>query len=196
MIDYPFRQIVQVLGAGGHGQDVASIAEAAGHIVEFYDDNIAGRQPISARIPGRNFVVGVNDPATRRRLAVGSNAVTLVHPTATVDPTAVLEPGCVIGAGTHIGPGCFFGPHVHVGPGCTITRTVIGGFTTVSPGVDIAGDVAVGYEVLIGVGATVANLRRVGAGAVIGAGAVVVRDVESGETVACKDLAATREGTR
>lgn len=140
-------------------------------------------------------VIGVNDPATRKRLAIGSNPVTLIHPTATVDPTSALEPGCVVGAGTHIGPDCYLGAHVHVGPGCTLTRTVVGSFTTISPGVDIAGDVAVGFEVLIGVGARVANLRSIGDRAVIGAGAVVVRDVAPGETVICRELTATRGNT-
>ena len=45
--------------------------------------------------------------------------------------------------------------------------------------------------VLIGVGASVANLVGVGHDAVVGAGAVVVRDVRAGETVVTRDLTAT-----
>ncbi len=56
---------------------------------------------------------------------------------------------------------------------------------------DIAGDVRIGTGVLIGVGARVANLRGIGDNAVIGAGAVVVRDVAPGETVVSRHLTAT-----
>lgn len=183
--------IVAVLGAGGHGHDIRAIAEAAGHGTYFLDDRWKPSHRIAALGFDSPYVVGVNSPATKRRLAVGSNPVTLVHPTATVDPSTIIGRGCVIGAGTHIGPDCLIGDHVHIGPGCTLTRTEIGSFTTISPGVDIAGDCTVGFEVLIGVGARIANLRNVWNRATVGAGAVVVRDVMAGETVVCRDLTAT-----
>ena len=182
--------ILAVLGAGGHGQDVRAIAEAAGHSCYMLDDRYKPSHRCAALPDGAPYVVGVNSPATRRRLAVGSNPTTLIHPTATVDPSSLIDSGCVIGAGVHIGPGCHLGRHVHVGPGSTLTRTRVGEFTTISPGVDIAGDVVIGPEVLIGVGARVANLRRIGTWARVGAGAVVVRDVEAGETVVTRALTA------
>jgi len=180
---------VAILGAGGHGHDIAGIARALGHTVLWFDDQDDWRT--TNTVGDLPYVVGVNNPAVRRRLAVGVSPVTLVHPTATIDPSTILEAGCVVGAGTHIGPDCYLGRHTHVGPGCTLTRTNVGEFVTISPGVDIAGDVLVGNDVLIGVGASVANLVGVGHDAVVGAGAVVVRDVRAGETVVCRDLTAT-----
>lgn len=177
-----WRSAVSILGAGGHGQDIAEIAEVSGYAIEFYDDRIDGLKDCHP-CPGF-YVVGVNDPATRRRLATGANPVTLVHPTAAVAFDAIIEPGCVVGANTTVGPGTWLGFHVHVGAGCTITRTTVGSWSTISPGVDIAGDVTIGEEVLIGVGATVRNLVTIGDRAVVGAGAVVTRDVLAGITVA------------
>ena len=183
--------ILAVLGAGGHGQDVRAVAEAAGHGCYLLDDRFKPSHRCAALPEGAPYVVGVNDPATRRRLAVGDTPVTLVHPTATVDHTAHIGPGSVIAAGVHIGPDCVIGEHVHIGPGSTLTRTNVGAFTTISPGVDIAGDVSIGFGVLIGVGARIANLRTVHDNAVVGAGAVVVRDVDPGETVVSRFLTAT-----
>ena len=177
---------VAVLGAGGHGRDVAAIAVACGLDVLFYDDNASAGLPSACGSLAQHqpYVVGVNDPATRRRLAVGSEPIGLVHPTATVASSARLGAGVVIGAGSHIGPDTVLGDHVHVGAGCTITRTHVGDFTTISPGVDIAGDVIVGVECLIGVGTTVLNLVRIGHRCVIGAGSVVISHVGSDMTVA------------
>lgn len=181
--------IVSIVGAGGHGQDLAEIANACGYGVAFYDD---GLNPFvkTSHVTGP-YVVGVNDPPTRRRLAVGSAPTRLVHPTAVVADSAELSPGVVVGAGSQVGHRTVLGPHVHIGPGCTITRTTVGAFTTISPGVNIAGDVTIGEEVMVGVGAVVSNLVTIGDRAVIGAGAVVVRDVAPGETVVTRDLTAT-----
>lgn len=174
--------MIAVLGSGGHGRDIADIARACGHQVRFHDDNpYAGHPPTSEA--GR-YVIGVNNPSTKRQLAVGDQAVTLVHPTATVAPTALLGHGVVVGAGSHIGPYTVLGDHVHVGAGCTVTRTGIGAWTTVAPGVNIAGDCDIGEECLIGVGVSVRNLITVGDRVTVGAGAVVVDDVANDVTVA------------
>lgn len=175
-------EAVAILGAGGHGHDLADIAAACGRYPIFYDDGHNAYVLCSfAKDPS---VVGVNDPATRRRLAVGSTPTRLVHPSAVVSPSAQLSPGVCVGAGTLLGPSTVLGPHVHVGAGCTLTRTTVGGYTTIAPGVDIAGDVQIGEECLIGVGSTVSNLVTIGDRCVIGAGAVVVRDVPSDTVVA------------
>jgi len=174
-------EAVAILGAGGHGHDIADIARACGMFPIFYDDgNNAFVLCEYAKDPS---IVGVNDPSTRRRLAVGSTPTRLVHPTAVVSPSAVLSPGVVVGAGSLVGPGTVLGPHVHLGAGCTVTRTKVGGFTTIAPGVDIAGDVSIGEECLIGVGSTVSNLVSIGDRCVVGAGAVVVDNIPDDTTV-------------
>ncbi len=92
--------------------------------------------------------------------------------------------GAVVGAGTTIGPDVTLGRHTHIGAGCTITRTTIGDYCQIAPGVDIAGDVTIGDRVFVGVAATIANLVTIGDDAVIGAGAVVLPNttVPAGET--------------
>lgn len=179
------RLVVHVLGAGGHGQDVAAIARANNMDVEFHDDGICSYPPCRV-FSGERWTVGVNDPETRRQIAKHQpgKALRLWHPSFTIAPGVTARQGIVIGAGTHLGPGVQLGAHVHVGAGCTITRCTIGDFTTVSPGVDIAGDVTIGRACLIGVGAVVSNLVTIGDRCTVGAGAVVISDVPDGTTVA------------
>lgn len=173
--------IVSILGAGGHGHDLAEIARAAGHDVYFYDDDPTRGFPACGRATGAT-TVGVNDPSTRRSLARPASAV-LVHPTAVVAPDARLGHGSAVGANTTVGPRTKLAPHVHIGPNCSLTRTTVGRCTTIAPSVAIAGDVRIGRECLIGVGATVSNLVTIGDRVVVGAGAVVVDDVPDDTTV-------------
>lgn len=175
--------LLAIIGAGGHGHDLADIAYQCGHEVAFYDDGPNPYVP-TRHAEGLEYVVGVNNPHQRKALAVGPTSARLIHPTATISGTARLHEGVVVGAGATVGPDTILGPHVHVGPGCTITRTKVGAFTTIAPGVDIAGDVTIGEEVMVGLGAKVSNLLTIGARAVIGCGSVVVRNIEADEIVA------------
>jgi len=59
----------------------------------------------------------------------------------------------------------------------------IGSFSTIAPGACLLGAVTVGEEVFVGANATVLPHRRVGSHAVVGAGAVVTKDVPEGATV-------------
>jgi serine acetyltransferase len=53
----------------------------------------------------------------------------------------------------------------------------------VNPGANLAGGVKLGKRVMIGTGAQVLQYRTVGDDAIIGAGAVVTKDVSAGVTV-------------
>lgn len=190
--------VICILGAGGHGQDIAAIAEQLGHEVVFYDDDPSRGKPFgdATAVPEQTYVLGVNDPVARHQmygrlsemlesyLYWPNPARPLVHPGSYLPqpPKPWDWYGLVVGAGTYVGPGCDFGVHVHIGPGCTITRTKVGNYTTISPGVDIAGDVTIGDECLIGVGAVVSNLVTIGNRCVVGAGAVVTKDLPDGTT--------------
>jgi UDP-3-O-[3-hydroxymyristoyl] glucosamine N-acyltransferase len=195
----PRRQpSIAILGAGGHGRDIGSILVAAGRQFTFRDDDHQGngRGLLSTVVlEGEEFIVGVYDPFIRRRLARSTrgSGATAIHPTVVHVDSQYYPAGTVVGAGTILGPSVELGHEVHIGPGCTITRTKIGPYSTVAPGVHIAGGVEIGEACLIGVGAVVSNLITIGDGAVIGAGAVVVRDVAAGETVVTRALTATRD---
>lgn len=170
-----------IYGAGSHGLDLADVLLACGFAPVFADD-IGSRAEVPK--PDKNpYLIGVADPAVRVGMDWrGNDAAAFIHPSVVGVPRSRV--GAVVGAGTTIGPNVTLGRHTHIGAGCTITRTTIGDYCQIAPGVDIAGDVTIGDRVFVGVGATIANLVTIGDDATIGAGAVVLHDVPAGATVA------------
>lgn len=162
---------VTVLGAGGHGQDVAAIVRACGyHFAGFLDDKTG--EPWSS-LSGP-YVFGVHDSVTRaRRDTATRRAVTLLHPSAYVEADAEIRPGAVVGPRAVVGPGCSIGRHAHIGQAVSLVRTDVGDYATISPGTVICGDVEVHEGATVGAGAVISNLCTVGAYAVVGAGAVL-----------------------
>lgn len=175
---------VIIVGAGGHGHDLAAIAEACGERFLLVDDDPEWDHGVPQE--PSIYVLGVNDPGVRQELAqrfIGIPAGVLVHPSVIIGPEVAWSEGVVVGPGSVLHRNVWLGRHAHVGYGVTMTRTSVGDFCTVAPGVTICGDVQIGDGVFVGAGATIKNLVTVGAGAVIGCGAVVVEDVPAGATV-------------
>jgi serine acetyltransferase len=169
---------VHILGNGGHGRDLADIVRAAGAVPSMHDDDLG--PPLPGDV---SYLIGIADPHARAaRDYPGNQPYSVRHPS--VIGFAACGFGVVIGAGTTIGPDVTLGRHTHIGAGCTITRTTIGDYCQIAPGVDIAGDVTIGDRVFIGVGATIRNLVSIGDDVTVGAGAVVLHDVPDGYTVA------------
>lgn len=162
---------VTVLGAGGHGQDVAAILQACGrHFAGYLDDKTG--DPWST-LSG-DYVFGVHSSVVRaRRDNFVMLAASAIHPSAFLDPSVEVEAGVVVGPRAVIGNGCHIGRHVHIGQGATMVRTWLARYATVSPGAVICGDVHIAEGATIGAGAVVSNLCEVGEYATVGAGAVL-----------------------
>lgn len=94
-----------VIGAGGYGRLVKSIAELTGFdAVDFLDDNSplsVGKTEQLEQIE-RGYdgsVVAIGNPEIREKLFRRlTKPVTIIHPTAVVYPTAAIGNGCVIEA--------------------------------------------------------------------------------------------------
>ena len=182
-----------VVGAGGHGRDLAAIIDASPDrtFVGYYDDqppdHLADQTlgPALAVPDSVEYVIGVNDPNVRHRLAQGLKldaAAVLVHPTATVGPRCHLGKGAVVAAGAVLDCEVTLGWHTHLHTGVTVTRTWILPYTTVCPGVHIGGGCVIGHRCLIGAGATVLNLVGVSHDVTVGAGAAVTTHLAAGTT--------------
>jgi sugar O-acyltransferase (sialic acid O-acetyltransferase NeuD family) len=139
---------------------------------------------------GESYLLGPTTP-TRRELAqlvqerFAISFATLVHPRAYVSPMASLGSGVFVGANSAIAPGTRLADHVFVNRGVTVGHdNDIGAFSRLQPGANVGGLSCIGSGVTIGIGATLVERLRIGDGAVIAAGAVVLADVEARTMVA------------
>jgi acetyltransferase-like isoleucine patch superfamily enzyme len=97
--------------------------------------------------------------------------------------------GSVITVGNILNVNVRLGQHVHVNLDCTIGHdAVLEDYATLAPGVHVSGWVFIKEGAYIGTGAVIINGTEdkpleIGAYAVVGAGAVVTKDVPPGVTV-------------
>lgn len=109
----------------------------------------------------------------REKVEIGDNAVIMMG--------AIINIGAVIGEGTMIDMGAVLGGRAIVGANCHVgAGTVLAG--VVEPA--SATPVVIEDDVLLGANAVVIEGVRVGRGAVVAAGAVVVEDVPAGAVLA------------
>lgn len=165
------------------------------HISGFLDENpealkdFAYRVPFLGTIPsykpqvGDQLLMAIGDPAIKKSLYAdlksrGASFASLIHPSAVVARTAKLGEGVVIC------PQAFVSADAVVGDLCAINGCAsvghdvqLGSFSTLSSHVDLTGWVKVDECVFFGSGARVLPKVKIGSGARIGAGAVVMRSV-------------------
>jgi len=136
--------------------------------------------------------MGIGNPAIKSAIAAELESrfpnlewPALVHPCVQFDRTTTeLGRGVVLCAGTIGTVNLVFEPFSMVNLACTIGHeTRIGKNCVVNPTVNLSGGVTLEEEVLVGTGAQILQYIRVGAGATVGAGAVVNKDVPPHETV-------------
>lgn len=205
---------VVVIGAGGHAKVVLATLAALGLPVEVVLDDdpqswgetlmgaeILGPVDRLANLEVRRAVVAVGANRARQRLVNHLEAripdlhwMVVVHPSAVVHPTAVLGPGTVVMAGAVVQPDARLGAHSIVNTGASVDHDCAGGdFVHVAPGVRLGGNVHLGEGAFLGIAAAAVPGARVGAWAVVGAGATVVREIPPGVT-AIGTPARPREG--
>lgn len=109
---------------------------------------------------------------------IKNSLFTIIHPKSIIARTAL------VGEGSFITAGVILGPESRVGRCCIINHAAVidhdvtvGDYSHVAPNSTLGGNVRVGKGVLIGAGAVVLPDLTIGDGAIIGAGAVVVKSV-------------------
>jgi acetyltransferase EpsM len=202
--DGPVRQVL-IVGAGGHGKEVASYILALTEAGEpvclrgFIDDHRTGSHyglPVLGGIddleallgdePSTLYITAFGDNATRARVVGRIETLTAASllPWTLRHHSAMVGPCVEIGAGTCLAPGVIVTTDAQIGRHCILNSassvshdSEVADFVNLNPRATICGNVRIGTGCYIGAGATVINGVSIGEWSVIGAGAVVTRDI-------------------
>lgn len=184
-----------ILGAVGYAKVVVDIAEQCGYTdILFLDDNesiksckgfpVVGKISVAKDYRDADFFVAIGNPITRERIMEkleeeGLHIATLVH------PNAVVAKGVIVGIGTVIMAGAVINPDSKIGRGCIIDTVasvdhddVVEDFVHVAVGSHLAGMVHIGKRTWVGAGAIVSNDVSICSDCMIGAGTVVIRNID------------------
>lgn len=198
------KEKLLIVGIGGHGKVVADIAIRMNRwnrmacLDSFYDENEVERpfglevlgksDDVYSYIDGWDIFVAYGDNGKRESLqesllASGASIPVLIHPSSIVGRNVEIGEGTVVMGGvvincyTDIGRGCI------VNTGATVDHdSVIDDYSHISPGVNIAGTVKIGKSTWVGIGSTVSHGVSITGDCMIGAGGVVVKDIEEAGT--------------
>jgi sugar O-acyltransferase (sialic acid O-acetyltransferase NeuD family) len=199
---------IGIFGAGGHAREIAWLARQCWSAatlsfvvdqdllpgVERNEVPVMSLPHFSAAYPGAYVMMAIGDPVLREECvgkcsSHGLRFASLVCDGVVMSPWVVADEGCYVAPGTVLTTNIALGRHVHVNVCCSVSHdATIGDFSTLSPGVHLAGWVTLGRRVFVGTGAVIRNGTHdrpivIGDEAVIGAGACVVRDVAARTTV-------------
>lgn len=102
----------------------------------------------------------------------------IIHPSAVIADDAVIGEGTCVGAGAVISIKAEIGKHAIVDQLANVGHhSVVGEYTLIAPGSAIGGHVKIGNSVDMGIGCRVMMLAEVGDNVILGAGAVVVKNI-------------------
>ena len=191
-----------MIGSSGHASVLVDAMERMGgyEIAGYADDTLSagtvrrgypvlGRLKDVARICAErvitDVVVAVGDNWWRRKVysdlireCPNLSFPVVKHPSALIAASAEISKGSAILAHSHVGPGSRVGAFCIINTGSSLDHDcTMQDFASIAPGVFTGGLVQIGECSAIGVGASISDRISIGSHAVVGTGAVVVRDV-------------------
>ena len=193
---------VVIFGTGGFAREVHQIIEdlnadgarinflgfldgnphALGHEVHGYP--VLGDSGWLEARPSVGVIVGIGGTGSKKRVVNQVRALgprefpSISHPKAWLGSRIQIGEGVIICAGTHATTDLKIGSFTILNLDCTVGHdTVVGDYTTAAPSVNISGNVDIGTGCDLGTGSIIIQGIKIGHWTIVGAGAVVVRDL-------------------
>ena len=188
---------VIIIGAGGHAKVIADIIEKSGdEIVGFLDDNkelgttVINNYKIIGDLNNRftmavtkkdvEFIIAIGDNRKREEISHSPNLkfYTAIHPSAQIGLDVEIQEGTVVMANVCINSSAKIGKHCIINTGSIIEHdNTIEDCVHISPNAALGGTVKIGENTHVGIGSIVKNNITICQNCIIGAGAVVVKDI-------------------
>lgn len=192
-----------IIGSGGFGREVAWCVERINDVTPtwnlkgFIDDNetkwgakedeylVLGDCEYLKQQENAYAVCAVGNAKVRRQIIEklsnsGVRFATIVDPSVILSKSVSIGEGTIVCAGTIITVDISIGKHVIINLDCTLGHDdVIEDFVTIYPSVNVSGNVSVGECCELGTGMQIIQGKSIGDYSIVGAGAVVVKNIPS-----------------
>lgn len=192
-----------IIGASGFGREVAwaverrNKVEPTWNLLGFIDDdesiqgtNVNGYMVLGTtenvlKYPDAYYVCAVGASRTREKIISKIKAVkpdikfgTVIDPSVEISDIVTIGEGTIICAHTIITVNISIGNHVIINLDCTIGHdAILNDFVTLYPSVNVSGITNIGHAAELGTGIQIIQGKTVGDYSIVGAGAVVVKDI-------------------
>ena len=195
------KDMLIIIGASGHGKVVADIAIKLNkwQSIAYFDDDDSIKTCMGLQVIGKTvdvikykdkaeFFIAIGNNLIRERIYrelenIGIETITLIHPSAIIGNDVEIGLGTVVMAGTVINSSSRIGKAWIINTSSSVDHDkLIGDFVHIAPGVRLAGTVKVGNGSWLGIGSVVSNNLSICSNCKLGAGAVVVKDIEESGT--------------
>lgn len=200
------KKEIFIVGAGTYGEAMCELAEILDYSVKgFYDEDDKKSNTMvmdvkvidkfsnlkKDEIKGKNFIVAIGNNKIRQTIMekinkLGGITPTLIHPTATISPSAEIGKGVYIQANAYIWTKVKIDDYCIISPNVVICHhTSIGKACLISNVSGIGASLKIEDRVFVGMGSTiVTGINIVGKDSIVGAGAVVLKDLDENSVYA------------
>lgn len=192
-----------IFGASGFGREVAWAVERINNkiptwnLLGFLDDDdkiqnveinnyrVLGKIGDVSKYPDAYYVCAVGASKTREKIVNNMKSInpdikfgTIIDPSVEMSELVTIGEGTIICAHTILTVNIEIGSHVIINLDCTIGHdAILKDFVTLYPSVNVSGITNIGYAVELGTGMQIIQGKKVGDYSIVGAGAVVVKDI-------------------
>lgn len=197
---------IVIIGAGGVGRETSLIIqqinelEPTWNLIGFIDDNkdnwgkvingysvIGGIDSLEFLTPNTYVLIAIANYEVKKKIVNKINNklkfATIIHPKVWVHDYMTIGEGTIIYEGAILTSNIEIGNHVIISPKCGVGHdSIIKDYVSLLWNVNVSGNDIIEEGVMMGSGSTVIQGKKIGKGSNIGAGAVVIEDVDSFST--------------